>query len=83
MVNIFMCRTKLENYFENLIYEIQEIRKELCVYTYILYKHWVPLSYGLVPHLSKKLSKFPYILYKARLFICHCSYDLVVSDWLI
>ena len=20
--------------------------------------HWVPLSYGLVPHLSKKLSKF-------------------------
>ena len=21
--------------------------------------HWVPLSYGLVPHLSKKLSKFP------------------------
>ena len=21
--------------------------------------HWVPPSYGLVPHLSKKLSKFP------------------------
>ena len=21
--------------------------------------HWVPLSYGLVPHLSKKLSKLP------------------------
>ena len=21
--------------------------------------HWVPLSYGLVPHLSKKFSKFP------------------------
>ncbi len=24
--------------------------------------HWVPLSYGLVPHLSKKLSKFPRVL---------------------
>ena len=24
------------------------------------YPHWVPLSYGLVPHLSKKLSKFTY-----------------------
>ena len=26
-----------------------------------LSSHWVPLSYGLVPHLSKKLSKFTYI----------------------
>ena len=28
-------------------------------YTSEFESHWVPLSYGLVPHLSKKLSKFP------------------------
>ena len=28
-----------------------------CIYPFE--SHWVPLSYGLVPHLSKKLSKFP------------------------
>ena len=27
-----------------------------------LRSHWVPLSYGLVPHLSKKLSKLPLVL---------------------
>ena len=28
-------------------------------YTSEFESHWVPLSYGLVPHLSKKLSKLP------------------------
>ena len=28
-------------------------------YTSEFESHWVPLSYGLVPHLSKKLRKFP------------------------
>ena len=28
-------------------------------YTSEFESHWVPLSYGLVPHLSTKLSKFP------------------------
>ena len=31
----------------------------LQTYTSEFESHWVPLSYGLVPHLSKKLSKFP------------------------
>ena len=43
------------------------IPKETVAAITILYfeSHWVPLSYGLVPHLSKKLSKFPItILYR-------------------
>ena len=28
-------------------------------YTSEFESHWVPLSYGLVPHLSQKLSKLP------------------------
>ena len=31
--------------------------------------HWVPISYGLVPHLSKKLSKFPLLFNKNGLGI--------------
>ena len=31
-------------------------------HTHTSRSHWVPLSYGLVPHLSKKLSKFPLTL---------------------
>ena len=37
----------------------------ICIYVYIFIQllhygeDWVPLSYGLVPHLSKKLSKLP------------------------
>ena len=31
--------------------------------------HWVPLSYGLVPHLSKKLSKFPNLTWKSTMWI--------------
>ena len=45
------------------------------VYTQLMVKytsefesHWVPLSYGLVPHLSKKLSKFPQLMVKTVLF---------------
>ena len=30
-------------------------------YTSEFESHWVPISYGLVPNLSKKLCKFPYI----------------------
>ena len=32
---------------------------DLQTYTSEFEFHWVPLSYGLVPHLSKKLSKLP------------------------
>ena len=31
---------------------------DLQTYTSEFESHWVPLSYGLVPHLTKKLSKF-------------------------
>ena len=33
--------------------------QERSTYTSEFESHWVPLSYGLVPHLSKKLSKLP------------------------
>ena len=40
---------------------ITEISPSDCLVSYPGYlSHWVPLSYGLVLHLSKKLSKFPY-----------------------
>ena len=32
---------------------------DLQTYTSEFESHWVPLSYGLVPHLSKKLCKLP------------------------
>ena len=34
---------------------------DLQTYTSEFESHWVPLSCGLVPHLSKKLSKFPHM----------------------
>ena len=39
-----------------------------------LTSHWVPLSYGLVPHLSKKLSKFlfkPFLLSRVKYITWH------------
>ena len=39
----------------------------LCIYEIFKFEsHWVPLSYGLVPHLSKKLSKFPSMKYSMQ-----------------
>ena len=37
-------------------------------YIHLSESHWVPLSYGLVPHLSKKFSKLPhyYIHFRAN-----------------
>ena len=54
---------------------------DLQIYTSEFESHWVPLSYGLVPHLSKKLSKLPlhtyqiYMIWFGSVFyhINHCK----------
>ena len=38
-------------------------------YTSEYESHWVLLSYGLVPHLSKKLSKFPFNSMQTELLV--------------
>ena len=49
------------------------VRKlDLQTYTSEFESHWVPLSYGLVPQLSKKLSKFPHALTWLSLTMCEC-----------
>ena len=52
------------------------------LYTEIL-SHWVPISYGLVPHLSKKLSKFPYteILSYIYIYSFFAFYFLLFQIW--
>ena len=46
-----------------------------------LWAHWVPLSYGLVPHLSKMLSKLP--LMSSSLLLQQCPACLVRLTWIV
>ena len=54
---------KLKNILKRPImvvaYKFQTINLHYQIWAPQVVSHWVPLSYGLVPHLSKKLSKLP------------------------
>ena len=41
-------------------------------YTSEFESHWVPLSYGLVPHLSKKLNKISNVLRHSLFHLLNC-----------
>ena len=71
-IHLIVDRSLKTQSLELIVMELQKINQQItmtvanCEYGTQLFglgafeSHWVPLSYGLVPHLSKKLSKFPF-----------------------
>ena len=53
--------THIYIYIYIYIYSVMVSKLDLQTYTSEFESHWVPHSYGFVPHLSKKLCKLPYI----------------------
>ena len=65
-----MCVSRL-THKSNVICGVMVSKLDWQTYTSEFESHWVPLSYVLVPHLSKKLSKFPYICTDISSPICY------------